>query len=85
MSLMSLKLMRQTVLEELEHIPRGGDAQNELRLIYFSRRMHSLGKKARERKTAKEVLMESITRIKGDHPNFEPEYDKEFFEGAYYC
>jgi hypothetical protein len=70
------------VLDELEHIPRGEDVQNELRLIYFNRRMHSLGRKARERKTAKDVLMESITRIKEDHPNFEPEYDREFFEGS---
>jgi len=76
-----LKTMRQIVLEELEHIPKGNDAQNELRLIYFNRRMHSLGRKAKEKKTAKNVLAESIARIKEEYPNFEPEYDKEFFEG----
>lgn len=78
---MSLKLkkMRQTVLEELEHIPKGADPQNELRLIYWNRRMRSLGRKAREKKTAKEILMESIARIKEDYPSFEPEYDESFF------
>jgi hypothetical protein len=43
--------------------------------------MHSLGKKMNEEKTAKDILMESIARIKEDYPNFEPVYDKEFFEG----
>jgi hypothetical protein len=76
-----LKAMRQRVLKELEHIPKGNNAQNELRLIYFNRRMHSLGKKMNEEKTAKDILMESIARIKEDYPNFEPVYDKEFFEG----
>lgn len=75
-----LKTMRQIVLEELEHIPKGNDAQNELRLIYFNRRMHSLGRKAKEKRTAKDVLTESIARIKEEYPNFEPIYDKEFFE-----
>lgn len=81
---MSLKLkkMRQKVLEELDHIPRGGDAQNELRLIYWNRRMRSLGRKAREKKTAKEVLMESIARIKEEYPDFVPEYDENFFGGG---
>jgi hypothetical protein len=74
-----LKGVRKTVLEELEHIPKGGDAQNELRLIYFNRRMHSLGKKG-EKKTAKEILMESVARVKEDYPNFEREYDDEFFK-----
>ena len=75
-----LKTMRKRVLKELEHIPKGNNAQNELRLIYFNRRMHSLGRKVNEEKTAKDVLIESIARIKEDYPNFEPVYDKEFFE-----
>ena len=75
-----LKAMRQKVLKELEHIPKGNNAQNELRLIYFNRRMHSLGRKANEEKTAKDVLIESIALIKEDYPNFEPRYDREFFE-----
>jgi hypothetical protein len=75
-----LKTMRQKVLDELSHIPKGNSAQNELRLIYFNRRMHSLGKRANNEKTAKDVLMESIARIKEEYPNFEPVYDKEFFE-----
>jgi hypothetical protein len=77
--LAKLKAMRQIVLEELEHIPKGNNAQNELRLIYFNRRMHSLGKKAKEEKTAKDILLESIALIKKEYPNFEPIYDEEFF------
>ncbi|MEM5791102.1 MAG: hypothetical protein QXP77_03605 [Candidatus Aenigmatarchaeota archaeon] len=73
-------MMRQVVLEELEHIPKGNNAQNELRLIYFNKRMHSLGKKAKEEKTAKDVLLESIALIKKEYPNFEPIYDEDFFK-----
>lgn len=75
-----LKKMRQITLEELEHIPKGNDAQNELRLIYFNRRMHSLGRKEKEKKTAKDVLMESIELTKREYPNSELIYDKEFFD-----
>lgn len=72
--------MRQIVLEELEHIPKGNNAQNELRLVYFNKRMHSLGKKAKKEKTAKDILLESIAIIKNEYPNFKPIYDEDFFK-----
>jgi hypothetical protein len=80
MSSSKLKEMRKRVLEELEHIPDWPEPQNELRLIYWRRRMRSLGGKAKERKTAKEVLMESIKRLRESYPNYEPVYDKGYFE-----
>lgn len=72
--------MRRNVLEELDHIPKWPEPQGELRLIYWSRRMRSLGRKAKGRKTAKEVLMECIERLRKEYPNFEPIYDKDYFE-----
>lgn len=71
--------MRRGVLKELEHIPKGNNAQNELRLIYFNRRMRSLEKKRNEGKTAKDLLMESIAQIKEGYPNFGT---KSFFESG---
>ena len=74
-----LRQMREIVLGELEHIPNWPEPQGELRMVYWSLRMHSLGKKVNRQKTAKEVLHESITSLQGDYPDFKFEYDKEFF------
>lgn len=72
--------MREEVKEELKYIPKGNLMQNELRMFYWSDRMRSLGKKAKSKKTKGEVLMESLESLKKDHPDFEPEYDKNFFK-----
>jgi len=48
-------------------------------MVYFNRRMHSLGKKVNRRKTTKEVLEESITALWGDYPDFNFEYNEQFF------
>lgn len=74
-----LKQMRITVKEELEHIPKGPEPQSELRMVYWSRRMHSLGERAKSRQTAKEVLEECINYLRKDYPNFEFQHDLEFF------
>lgn len=74
-----LKQMRQIVLKELEHIPNVPEPQGELRMVYWSRRMHSLGRKGDRQKTAKEVLEESITSLKRDYPDYNFEYDEQFF------
>ena len=74
-----LKQMREIVLRELEHIPNWPEPQGELRMVYWSRRMHSLGRKVTRQKTAKEVLDESIASLRGDYPDFKFEYDKQFF------
>jgi len=75
-----LKEMREQVKKELEHIPRGNTPQNELRMFYWPLRMHSLGKKAKSSETKEEVLRRSIERIKEDHRDFAPQYDKKFFK-----
>ena len=74
-----LKQMRETVLRELEHIPNWPEPQGELRMVYWSRRMHSLGRKVNREKTAKEVLEESISALRRDYPDFRFEYDEQFF------
>ena len=74
-----LKQMREIVLRELEYIPNWPEPQGELRMAYWMRRMHSLGRKATRQETAKEVLDESIASLKGDYPDFKFEYDEQFF------
>ncbi|HUU18147.1 MAG TPA: hypothetical protein VMW72_13435 [Sedimentisphaerales bacterium] len=73
------KKMREMVKEELEHIPDWPEPQNELRMIYWTRRMHSLGKKAKSEQTAKEVLEECISDSKTKYPDFQFLYDESFF------
>jgi len=74
-----LKTMQERVKEELEHIPDWPDPQGELRMIYNTRRMRSLGKKATSKQTAKEVLKECISDLKPKHPDFQFLYDEDFF------
>lgn len=75
-----LKEMREQVNKELEHIPRGYQSQNNLRMLYQMLRMHSLGKKAKTKKTKEEILLESIDYLRKQNPNFVPIYDSEFFK-----
>ena len=74
-----LKQMREKVLRELEHIPKTSASQGELRAVYWTKRMHSLGKKAKSNQTASEVLQESIKSLEKDYADFKFDYDKEFF------
>lgn len=74
-----LKQIRGRVKEELEHIPKWPEPQGELRMIYWTRRMHSLSEKVVPKQTAKEVLEECIFRLKGDYPDFQFNYDEDFF------
>lgn len=53
--------------------------QGELRMIYWARRMHSLSEKVVRKQTAKEVLEECIFRLKDDYPDFQFNYDENFF------
>jgi hypothetical protein len=73
------KAMQQLVNEELKHIPDEPGPQNELRMNYQTRRMHSLGKKAESKQTAKDVLAACIARLKADYPDFQFKYDEDFF------
>lgn len=72
--------MRETVNEELKHIPRGSWPQNMLRMFYQPLRMRSLGKKAKTNKTKEDVLLESINAVKREYPGFAPEYENKFFK-----
>ena len=73
------KKIQEKVKEELKHIPDLPKPQNELRMIYQTRRMSSLGKKAERKQTAKEVLERCISRLKDDYPDFHFLYDENFF------
>jgi hypothetical protein len=78
---MNLKEMRAVVLGELEHIPRHPKpSQSDLRMLYFTKRMSSLGKKAEGPQTAGEVLRECIDQLAKDHPGAEFLFDREFFK-----
>lgn len=74
-----LEKMRDKAKEELEHIRDWPEHQGELRAIYWSRRMHSLGKKAKSKQTAKEVLEKCISDLKPKYPDFKFIYDEDFF------
>ena len=74
-----LRRMREKVLEELKHIPKGPLPQGELRAMYWMQRMHSLGKKVTNEQTTKQVLEKCLTYLKKDYPDFEFKYNKEFF------
>jgi hypothetical protein len=74
--------MRKIVVEELEHIPRDakGSLQNKLRSIYEIMRMKSLGKNAPlNLRTPEDCLKDAIETRKTGNPDFEPEYNNDFF------
>jgi len=71
--------MQEKVNEELKYIPEWPEPQNELRMIYQTRRMHSLGKKATSKQTAKEVLEKCISDLKPEYSDFQFLYDEYFF------
>jgi hypothetical protein len=75
------KSIRDTVKEELRHIPRGNEAQNELRMYYWPLRMNSLGKKAGAPKTKEDVLIEATNAVRKTHKGFVPKYDINYFKG----
>ncbi len=78
---MQLAEMREKVRAELSRIPDWPeDHQSALRMMYWSLRMHSLGKKAKEKKTAFDVLQDCVRFIQERHPDYKPLYDREFFE-----
>ena len=70
--------MNRIVKYELKHIPRGerGSLQNFLRFSYnaLRRRHFTLGL------TRHETLRELVDKIRKAHPEFIPEYDKEYFK-----
>ncbi len=75
-----LKEIREQVKKELEHIPRGNQPQNELRMYYWPLRMNSLGKKAKNDATKEEILKQSIEAVKKDYPTFIPQFNEKIFK-----
>ena len=70
--------MTRIVKSELEHIPKGskGSVQNRLRVYYNAwRRRDLLRGKAKE-----ETLEEAIKMLKEGYPDFNPKFDRDFFE-----
>jgi hypothetical protein len=78
---MRLEDMRAQVQAELEHIPGWPkEPQNKLRMLYWSNRMRSLGKKAERNQSALAVLQECIEFLRKADPHLEFQYDKAFFK-----
>jgi hypothetical protein len=73
-----LQEMRNIVKEELKHVPKGRQPQQELRMLYQMLRMHSLGKKGKG-ESREDVLKEAIASVKKRHRGFEPKYDADYF------
>ena len=76
-----LRKMRETVHEELKHIPRGNIEQNMFRMKYEAGRMNSMGKKAQNPDSKEAVLKACLEYYKKQYPHFEPQYDNQFFFG----
>ena len=72
------EFMSRVVKFELKHIPRGerGSLQNFLRFSYNAlRRKHFTRGLTRH-----ETLRELVDKISKAHPDFNPEYDKDYFK-----
>lgn len=76
-----LRKMRETVSEELKHIPRGPIEQNMFRGLYQAVRMESMGKKAQTPNSKEGVMKACLDHYKKTYPDFDVQYDKEFFFG----
>jgi hypothetical protein len=77
---MRLPDMRAKVRGELAHIPDWPQPQGELRMVYWSKRMASLGAKHREKGTPLEILRRCIAQLEPDHAGHRFEYDEHYFE-----
>jgi len=74
---MKIEEINRIIRFELEYIPKGskGSNQNKLRFYYNAYRRRGMAKgKSRE-----ECLKDAINRLREDHPNFNPTFDKKFF------
>ena len=74
---MKKEKMTEIVNVELEHIPTGDLPQKLLRFVYNMVRRNDLS--VSENTPREETLLESINRVKEKHSNFQPKYDKNFF------
>jgi hypothetical protein len=79
---MHLADMRAKVRAELAHIPDWPAPQRELRMVYWSMRMASLGRKRQVVGTALDVVRQSIESLKDRHPDHTFQYDEAYFRSA---
>jgi len=72
--------INEIIKHELEYIPKGskGSTQNRLRFQYSAHRRKGITKG----KTRQECLKETINLLKEHNPEFQPEFDKSFFNTA---
>jgi hypothetical protein len=65
---------------ELQYIPKGskGSVQNRLRFQYSASRRKGIA----TGKSRQQCLKETIDQLKANHPEFQPEFDKGFFNGG---
>lgn len=65
--------MTSIIAIDLEHIPRGDEAQNRLRQYFQYARARSDGK------SKEDALREAIEKVSAEFPDFEPEFDRSYF------
>jgi hypothetical protein len=71
--------MRELVREELTRIPDWPDPQNELRMVYWMRRMRSLGRKATREQSRGQVLRECVGVLQREYPTHAFRFDEQYF------
>ncbi len=79
---MRLPEMREKVRAELAHIPDWPAPQRELRMVYWSMRMASLGRKRQVEGNALDIVQRSIATLKDHHPAHTFQYDEGYFRSA---
>jgi len=67
------KFLTSIIAIDLEHIPRGDEAQNRLRQYFQYARARSDGK------SKEDALREAIEKVSAEFPDFEPEFDRSYF------
>ena len=69
--------MRELVLQEMDHLPRWPkEQQSHLRLVYWTLRMNSLGKKADVPNDRSQVLQRCLESLAKEHLGVEFKYDE---------
>jgi hypothetical protein len=75
---MERKMVNRIIKFELRYIPKGskGTTQNRLRFYYVAYRRKGLAKGL----SRDQCLKDAIDKLKKDHPEFDPEFDEDFFK-----
>jgi hypothetical protein len=78
---MEPKEMNRIIREDLEHIGDAvhGTPQRVFRGCYISARQSQLGAKGDPARSRGDVIREAVAAMRVSHPDFEPDYDHEWF------